>query len=94
MNGYKIIDFKGENLSDGHVPGIWNAVANATKPLVFYNFTMGESDEIQKPYFAGYGLYRSVASGVYGYDFVLTSTVDEGPIIFTITSEDNIVMGA
>lgn len=93
MNGYKIIDFKGESLNEGHVPGIWNAVANATKPLVFCNFSVGDSDEIQKPYFAGFGIYRSVDANTHGYDFVLTVTND-GAVIFTITDKDDIVMGA
>lgn len=93
MNGYKIIDFKGEFLNEGHVPGIWNAIATATKPLVFYNFCVGDSDEIQKPYFSGFGNYRSVDAETYGYDFVLT-VIDDGPVIFTITDKDDIVMGA
>lgn len=94
MNGYKIIDFKGEYLSEGHVPGIWNAIKTATKPLVFCNFLLGDSDEIQKPFFAGFGLYRSVDAQTFGYDFVLTSTANDGPLIFTITDKDDIVIGA
>lgn len=93
MNGYKIIDFKGENLSQGHVPGIWNAISTATKPLVFCNFCIGDSDEIQKPFFAGFGKYRTVDANTFGYDFVLTVTADD-PIIFTITNKDDIVIGA
>ena len=92
-NGYRVIDFKGEELANGHVNGIYAKVHKSKKPLVFSNFLVGDSDEIQSPFFAGYGLFRTVDADTNGYDFVLTSSED-GPLIFTITSNDDIVIGA
>lgn len=92
-NGYKVIDFKGENLGEGHVDGIYAKVHKSKKPLVFSNFCIGDSEEIQSPFFAGFGLFRTIESDVDGYDFILGE--DSGTIIkFTITSTDDIVIGA
>ena len=92
-NGYRVIDCKGEKLGEGHVAGIYAKIHKSKKPLVFSNFTLGENDEIQSPFFAGYGRFRTVDADTNGYDFVLTSSEDV-PIIFTITSKDDIVIGA
>ena len=53
MNGYKIIDFKGIDVSQGAtVPGVYNAIITANKPLVFYNLNLtGESALL--PFYAG-----------------------------------------
>ena len=91
-NGYRVIDFKGENLAQGHVPGIYAKVHKSKKPLVFSNFVFGEIEEIQSPYFAGFGLFRTVDAETDGYDFIIT---EEGEDIykFTITSKDDVVIG-
>lgn len=92
-NGYRVIDCKGENLSEGHVAGIYAKIHKSKKPLVFSNFTLGENEEIQSPFFAGFGLFRVIEADVNGYDFIIGE--DSGTVIkFTVTSTDDLVIGA
>ena len=51
-NGYKIIDFKGIDLTDGaEIPGIYDAIDKSNKPLVIANLNGGGT--ILKPFFGG-----------------------------------------
>ena len=90
MNGYKIIDFKGENFVEGTVAGIWNAVDTATKPLVFYNYCIGEDPTILKPFFAGFGKKSTYTAGHYQYIFLIT-TDPEGVIISLSIKDDDTI---
>lgn len=52
MDGYKIIDFKGIDLADSPtIPGIFNAIDESNKPLVFSNIVL--SGYSAKPFFVG-----------------------------------------
>ena len=52
MDGYKIIDFKGVDLTDGAIiEGIYNAIDSANKPIVVINLNSGNSG-ILKPFYS------------------------------------------
>lgn len=91
MNGYKIIDFKGQNLADGSIEGIYNKVDTATKPLVFCNYTVGDSDEIQKPFFAGIGMKSTYSPRAYQYSYTLAVN-SEGAVTLYIKDDDTITI--
>jgi len=88
MNGYKIIDFKGANLTEGSVPGIYNAVRESNKPLVFSNYKVGESNEIGEPFFVGKRFYHSYSPGKYQYTFFLITNSSGETSLLNIKDDD------
>lgn len=92
MDGYKIIDLKGANISEGTVTGLWDAVNTSNKPLVFCNFLIGDSDEIQKPFFAGFGMKSEYSTGHYQYVYFLTSDPEGSLISISVKDDDTIAI--
>ena len=91
-NGYKVIDFKGANIGEGEVPGIFNKIETAKKPLVFANYTVGESDDIQAPFFAGIGVKSTYAPRAYQYTYFLTADSNGGITLLTIKDDDTVAI--
>lgn len=85
MDGYKIIDFKGVNPSDGgEVPGIYNAIDESTKPICVYN--IGATAATLKPYFAqAIKVPTSPTTNAY----YITYMVSEGVPVFAIVNDDD-----
>lgn len=90
MDGYKIIDFKGANLAEGYVPGIYNAVNESNKPLVFSNYAMGDHDTIGKPFFAGIGIYETYSPGKYQYTFHIMTNSSGEVNLLNVKDDDTI----
>ena len=69
MNGYKVIDCKGGNLTEDNIHGIFNAIDTTDKPLVISNYKVGESDTIGKPFYLGMPVYHTYDADHYAYNF-------------------------
>lgn len=83
MDGYKIIDCKGIDASSGDtVPGIFNAIAETTKPLVFCNIAMGD-DKI-KPFFSGL-YFLDDGDYVFPLNSSMTMTIDSDDLVVIAT---------
>lgn len=83
INGYKIIDFKGIDVSQGEtVKGIYDAIKTSTKPLVIYNLNVGY---ILPPFFSA---PYTVAPNDYLY-IPLPIATPEGTTIATLEIETN-----
>ena len=91
-NGYKVIDFKGANISKGEVPGIFNKIETAKKPLVFANFTVGDSDEPQAPFFAGLGQKSTYEPRKYQYKYFLTADANGTIVLLSIKDDDTVTI--
>lgn len=56
MNGYLTIDLEGRNLGDSEqkpLDGLYNKVKKAKKPVVFFNYKIGDNAETGIPFYAG-----------------------------------------
>lgn len=65
MNGYLTIDLEGRNIGDSEqkpLDGLYNKVTKATKPVVFYNYVMGDDALPGTPFYAG--ILAPTAGGV------------------------------
>ena len=91
-NGYKVIDFKGANISEGEVPGIFNKIDTAKKPLVFANYTIGEIDAIQAPFFAGPGQKSTYEPRKYQYKYFLTADANGNILLLSIKDDDTVTI--
>ena len=91
MDGYKIIDFKNiPILSDGTtetVPGIFNAMNTANKPMVIANLVIhGDRDIHLKPFFTNI-VFGDAETG---YSTVLTA--NDANLILTIDTDDSVAL--
>lgn len=65
MNGYLTIDLEGRNLGDSEqkpIDGLYNKVTKATKPVVFFNYKIGDNAGPGIPFYAG--ILAPTAGGV------------------------------
>lgn len=56
MNGYLTIDLEGRNFGDSEqtpLDGLYNKVKKATKPVVFFNYKIGDNASPGIPFYAG-----------------------------------------
>ena len=90
MNGYLTIDLEGRNLSDSEqkpLDGLYNKVTKATKPVVFFNYVIGESTSPGIPFYAG--ILAPTAGGV------IVSTIynsGTGSVIPVIVNENDTIL--
>lgn len=88
MDGYKILDFKNVPITADsqayEVPGIYEAVKIANKPMVISNFVISADNDIYlKPFFTNIVMEMG---GVYSTLFVseggsLSLTIEEGDLV-------------
>ena len=89
MDGYKIIDLKSVAIEVGgsyeEIPGIFNAVHTANKPMVITNLVIrGESDIHLKPFFTNMVFGGAEA----GYSTILLT--ENGSLSLLIEPEDHV----
>lgn len=56
MNGYLTIDLEGRNIGDSAqtpLEGLYDKVTKATKPIVFFNYKIGDNASPGIPFYAG-----------------------------------------
>ena len=92
MNGYKIIDFKGEDVSaEPTIDGIFNEIEKSDKPLIFTNMTW-DGTVIVKPYFSSICTKISTGPTTYAY-MVNAPVVGEGiQLIMLINNDDSVTL--
>lgn len=88
MDGYKIIDFKGEDVSASPtIDGIFNAIEESNKPLIFTNMTW-DGTVLVKPYFSS--LCTKVSTGPTTYAYIVNGPVAvEGVQVFMLINNDD-----
>ena len=89
MDGYKIIDFKNEPIEVGGsyvvIPGTFNAILTANKPMVITNLVISaDSDIYLKPFFTNI-VFGDAESG---YSTILTT--ENGMLSLLIEAEDHV----
>lgn len=86
-NGYKIIDFKGVDPSEGGtIEGIFNAIDKSTKPICVYN--IGATGATLKPYFAQ---AIKVTTSATTWAYYVTYMVSAGDPVFAIVNDDDTI---
>lgn len=89
MDGYKIIDFKNiPILSDGTteiVPGVFNAINTANKPMVIANLVIhGDKDIHLKPFFT------NIVFGDAETGYTTIFTTSNANLILTVGTDDSV----
>lgn len=89
MDGYKIIDFKGIDVSSGEasIPGLFDAISESNKPMIVCNLNFGGT--IAKPFTMG--LVNTLDDGGSLYH-VFTIVSPNGFSIVTIQEDDTVII--
>ena len=91
MNGYKVIDCKGRNLTEDNIPGIFTAIHTSDKPIVISNYTVGDNPTIGKPFYLGMPVYQSYDPTHYAYNFFI-GIFNGSTITLVIVDNDNVLL--
>ena len=87
MNGYKIIDFKGIDPSDGEtVEGLFNAIDKADKPLVITNLTIDGVVEFKPCYVP----FLKISTGPNTSAYITSIALGDSPIAIVVNDDDTI----
>lgn len=92
MNGYKVIDFKGEDVSaEPTIAGIFNEIENSNKPLILTNMVW-DGTILVKPYFSN--ICTKVSTGPTTYAYILNSPMiyEGAPIYMLVNNDDSITL--
>lgn len=89
MDGYKIIDFKGIDVSQGAtVDGVHDAIITSNKPLVFYNLNL-LGDGALLPFYAP---VMNNDGGVLYFTLFFGTNDKATPIVLEIDGDDTVTV--
>lgn len=92
MNGYKIIDFKGEDVSaEPTIDGIFNEIEKSNKPLIFTNMVC-DGTVLVKPYFSS--ICTKISTGPTTYAYVINGPVasDGKQVLMFVNNNDSVTI--
>lgn len=90
MNGYLTIDLEGRNIGDSEqtpLDGLYNKVTKAEKPVVFFNYKIGDNPKPGIPFYAG------ILTPIAGGDVVSTIyNSNSGTVIPVVVNENDTIL--
>lgn len=91
MNGYLTIDLEGRNLGDSEqtpLEGLYDKVTKAKKPVVFFNYVIGDNAGPGIPFYAG--ILAPTAGGIVVSTIYNTTSGSVIPV--TVNKNDTITI--
>lgn len=92
MDGYKIIDFKGEDVTaEPTIDGIFNEIENSNKPLILANMVVNNIPVI-KPYFSS--ICTKISTGPTTYAYVVNGPLlsENNQVFLFINNDDSVTL--
>lgn len=92
MDGYKIIDFGGVDVTaEPTIDGIFNEIETSNKPLILTNMTV-ENVPVIKPYFAS--ICTKLSTGPTTYAYVINGPVasDGNQVLMFVNNDDSVTI--